>query len=75
MTRHFEKTVRRLELKAQLARCGLSYRELARILGERGIAVRECDITRIVAGRWSPAPDIKEEIAAILGRPTFELFQ
>ena len=65
---------RRLELKAELARHGLRYRDLADQLRECGLELGEFDIARIIAGRWVPPAAVKQAIAAILGRPTYELF-
>ena len=66
---------RKLELKAELTRRGWRYRDLARELRAHGIEVEADDILAIVAGKRQPDEKIKTTIAAILGRPTFEVFQ
>ena len=66
---------RKLEIKATLARKGLSYRDLAEAMRTRGHRFDSYDVARIIAGRWQPPDDIKADIAAVLGKPTFELFQ
>jgi hypothetical protein len=63
-----------LELKAELARRGWRYRDLARALRERGFDIEADDILAIVAGKRKPDAKLKSAAAEILGRPTFELF-
>jgi len=65
---------RKLELKAELSRRGMKYRDLAAHLKDRGFDIGEYGLARIVAGRWDPPRDVRQAIADILGRPTFELF-
>lgn len=66
---------RRLELKAELTRRDMKYRELAGLLRDRGFDVGEFDIARLVAGRLTPTEKMRGAISEILGRPTFELFR
>ncbi len=48
---------------------GLTQRELGQRVGRR-----EIEISRIETGRSAPGRELKERIAAVLGKPTFELF-
>ena len=65
---------RKLELRAELARQDMSHRDLVARVRERGIDVEISDIARIIAGRWEPPADLRQVVAEILGRPSFELF-
>lgn len=65
---------RKLELKAELLRRDMKYRELAARLCERGFDAGEYDIARIVAGRLEPHVQLRSAISEILNRPAFELF-
>jgi hypothetical protein len=65
---------RHLELRAELARQDLRYRDLAQRVRGCGHHIEEGDIARIVAGRWDPPADVKKAIADIFRRPSFELF-
>ncbi|HEY9171477.1 MAG TPA: helix-turn-helix transcriptional regulator [Verrucomicrobiae bacterium] len=47
----------------------LTQRKLAELVG-----TREIEISRIETGRITPDAAIKERIALVLGKPTFELF-
>jgi DNA-binding XRE family transcriptional regulator len=38
------------------------------------VGTREIEISRIETGRIQPAADLKQRIAAVLQKPTFELF-
>ena len=66
---------RRLRLRAELALQDIRHRELAARLRAAGHQVEGDDISRIIAGRWDPPAELREAIASMLGRPTFELFQ
>ena len=48
---------------------GLTQRQLAEVVG-----TREIEISRIETGRVRPAEEMKRRIAAVLGKPAFELF-
>jgi len=65
---------KRLELKGELSRRGLSYRDLSRLLEGRGFDAGEFLISRIISGRVYPSEELRGAIAEILGRPSFELF-
>lgn len=56
-------------LKAARVFKGLTQLQLADQVG-----TREIEISRIETGRVCPAAEIKQRIAAALGKPTFELF-
>lgn len=64
-----------LELRAELVRRGMRYRDLARALRERGIDAEESDVLAVIAGKRRADDAFKKAVANILGRPTFELFQ
>jgi hypothetical protein len=65
---------RRLNIKLELVKRDWRHRDLAARLRERGFEVDTDDVSRLVAGRWTPPSDVREAIAEILQRPTFELF-
>lgn len=48
---------------------GLTQFQLAELIG-----LREVDISRFETGRGSPAPTVRQRLAAVLKRPAFELF-
>ena len=48
---------------------GITQRQLAEQVG-----TREIEISRIETGRVCPGADMKRRIAAVLQKPTFELF-
>ena len=48
---------------------GLTQLQLAEKVGRK-----EIDISRIETGRLRPPPEIKEQIAAVLQQPAYELF-
>ena len=48
---------------------GVTQRQLAEQVG-----TREIEISRIETGRITPDAAIKQRIAAVLGKPTFEIF-
>ncbi len=48
---------------------GITQRKLAELVG-----TREIEISRIETGRCEPDRQLKEKIAAVLEKPTFELF-
>jgi DNA-binding XRE family transcriptional regulator len=48
---------------------GITQRQLAELVG-----TREIEISRIETGRVTPAARLKESIADVLEKPTFELF-
>ena len=48
---------------------GLTQLQLAEKVGRK-----EIDISRIETGRLQPPPEIKEQIAAVLQQPAYELF-
>jgi transcriptional regulator with XRE-family HTH domain len=48
---------------------GITQRQLAELVG-----TREIEISRIETGRCEPHGQMKERIAAVLEKPTFELF-
>ena len=57
-------------LKAARVLKGLTQLELAEKVG-----TREIEISRIETGRMEPRPELQQRIAAVLGKPTFELFK
>ena len=56
-------------MKAARVLKGVTQRQLAELVG-----TREIEISRIETGRVTPEADMKGRIAAVLGKPTFELF-
>jgi len=48
---------------------GITQRQLAELVG-----TREIEISRIETGRVTPDAAMKQRIAVVLGKPTFELF-
>jgi DNA-binding XRE family transcriptional regulator len=56
-------------LKAARVLKGLTQLQLAEAVG-----LKEIEISRIETGRCEPHLTMKEKIAAVLGKPTFELF-
>ena len=56
-------------LKAARVLRGLTQLQLAEKLG-----MPEHDISRLETGRTQVSPELKERIAAVLEKPTFELF-
>ena len=48
---------------------GITQRQLAEVVG-----TREIEISRIETGRVTPDAAMKQRIALVLGKPTFELF-
>jgi DNA-binding XRE family transcriptional regulator len=56
-------------LKAARVLKGITQRKLAELVG-----TREIEISRIETGRCEPVGPMKEKIAAVLGKPTFEIF-
>mgnify|MGYP006277319991 CR=1 FL=1 len=56
-------------LKAARVEKGLTQLQLAGMIGKK-----EIDISRYETGRSHPNREIKRQIAEILGKPTFELF-
>jgi transcriptional regulator with XRE-family HTH domain len=56
-------------LKAARVLKGLTQLKLAQLVGSK-----EIEISRIETGRCVPDRSMKERIAAVLGRPPFELF-
>ena len=48
---------------------GITQRKLAELVG-----TREIEISRIETGRITPDATMKQRIAAVLGKPTFEIF-
>lgn len=56
-------------MKAARVLKGLTQLQLAEQVG-----TREIEISRIETGRLAPEAQMKERIAAVLGKPTFEIF-
>ncbi len=56
-------------MKAARVLAGLTQLQLADKVG-----TREIEISRIETGRIQPTADLKQRIAAVLQKPTFELF-
>ncbi len=56
-------------MKAARVLVGLTQLQLADKVG-----TREIEISRIETGRCEPHLPMKERIAAVLGKPTFEIF-
>ena len=48
---------------------GITQRQLAELVG-----TREIEVSRIETGRVTPDTAMKQRIALVLGKPTFELF-
>jgi len=65
---------RQLELKAELTRRGMRYRDLARALRGRGLEAEEGDILSVVNGKRCVDDAFKRNVSEILGRPSYELF-
>ena len=66
---------KRLNIKIEMVKRDWRHRDMAAQLRERGFDVDTDDVSRLIAGRWTPAEEIRRAIAEILGRPTYELFQ
>ena len=62
-------TMENRRLAAARVLAGLTQRDLGREVG-----MREIEISRIETGRRVPERSVKERIAAVLGKPTFEIF-
>ena len=58
-----------VRMKAARVLVGLTQMQLAAKVG-----TREIEISRIETGRITPDAAMKQRIAAVLGKPTFELF-
>lgn len=58
-----------LRLKAARVLLGLTQLQLAERIGKK-----EIDISRLETGRAQPDQDMKQQIAAALQKPAFELF-
>ena len=56
-------------MKAARVLKGITQRQLAELVG-----TREIEISRIETGRVTPDTSIKQRIAEVLQKPTFELF-
>lgn len=56
-------------MKAARVLKGLTQYQLAEVVG-----TKEIEISRIETGRCEPHRQMKEQIALVLGKPTFELF-
>ena len=67
-------TERRLVLKARMVLLGVTQRDLARALRERGFEVETFDVTRIISGRWNPPNEVRSAIANVLNRSPRTLF-
>ena len=63
-------TTANLRFKVARIQAGYTQLQLAELAG-----VREFVITRVETGRSSPPYALKERLAQILRRPTYELFQ
>jgi hypothetical protein len=66
---------RRLNIKVEMVKRDRRHRDMAAQLRERGLNVDTDDVSRLIAGRWTPPENIRRAISEILGRPTYELFQ
>lgn len=66
---------RRLNIKIEMVKRDWRHRDMAAQLRERGFNVDTDDVSRLIAGRWTPPENIRRAISEILGRPTFKLFQ
>lgn len=62
------KTVSSFKL-ARLSAGFAHQRDLAAVAG-----LSEMQICRIETGRWNPPAEVRQRLAGILGRPTFEVF-
>ena len=56
-------------LKAARVLAGLTQLQLAERIG-----TKEIDISRLETGRACPTDEVKRRIAAVFGKPAFELF-
>ena len=63
-----------IELRAAMVRAQLGYVELARACRERGVEVDAVELSAIANGRRVPTDQLKTTVAAVLGKPTFEVF-
>ena len=57
-----------------MVRRGWRYKDMAREMRGRGLDVEESDVLAVVAGKREPDAAFKTAAAAVLGKPTFELF-
>lgn len=62
-------------LRAEMVRAGMGYKELARACRDRGVEVEATELSAIVGGRREASDKLRATVAAVLGRPTFEVFQ
>ena len=66
---------KKLELRVAMVRAGMGYKELAQACRLRGVEVEATELSAIVGGRRAAGEKLKTTDAAVLGRPTFEVFQ
>ena len=62
-------------LRVEMVRAQLGYVELARACRERGVEVDAVELSAIANGRREASEKLRATVAAVLGRPTFEVWQ
>ncbi len=65
---------RQVELRVAMVRAGLGYLELARACRARGLEVDAIELTEVANGRRHPTEELKNTVAAVLNKQTFEVF-
>ena len=66
---------KQVELRAAMVRASIGYKELARACRTRGVEIEATELSAIVGGRREAGERLKSTVAAVLGRPTFEVWQ
>ncbi|MCX7010528.1 MAG: hypothetical protein NTY53_25340 [Kiritimatiellaeota bacterium] len=65
---------KQIELRAAMVRAGMGYKELARACRVRGVEVEATELSAIAGGRREASEKLITTVAAVLGRPTYEVF-
>jgi hypothetical protein len=63
------------EVRAAMVRAGMGYTELAQACRARGVEVEATELSAMVGGRREASEKLRATVAAVLGRPTFEVWQ
>ena len=65
---------KQIELRAAMVRAQLGYKGLARACRARGLEIDAVELSAVANGRRVPTDQIKNTVAAVLGKPTFQVF-
>ena len=65
---------KQIELRAAMVRAQMGYKGLARACRARGLEVDAVELSAIANGRRVPTEQLKTTVAAVMGKPTFEVF-